>query len=393
MADMPDYCKETQKGKKMKKKLRVMNLIWSMGDGGAQQVVLNYLRDFRDDPEIDFWLYVYTEPTRSKYDREIAEQEYNVVYLNNPLTKIQIPYIRRFFQRPVSRKNWARAIHDFAPDVVHVHISSLLAATMPGIERERIPVRFDTLHSSPYRYRGMEKRAIIKAFQKQNVIPVCVTNEQVPQAQECYGITRYEVVHNGVDVERLKLGCLLKSQARASLGISEESFVVLGVGRLNPIKRYDLLIDAFAVLHRRRPDSLLLFAGEGAEKERLRSKAERLGIGECVRFLGNVAELAGLYCSADVLAVTSESESSSLVAIEAQVCGLRCVLSAGVPMESTLLPQTHRLSTDATAEEWCDALLDECFIGTPVAREEDYEVHAMSRRMKKVYLKYALNKE
>ena len=119
----------------MKKKLRVMNLIWSMGDGGAQQVVLNYLRDFRDDPEIDFWLYVYTEPTRSKYDREIAEQGYNVVYLNNPLTKIQIPYIRRFFQRPVSRKNWARAIHDFAPDVVHVHISSLLAATMPGIER------------------------------------------------------------------------------------------------------------------------------------------------------------------------------------------------------------------------------------------------------------------
>ena len=76
-----------------------MNLIWSMGDGGAQQVVLNYLRDFRDDPEIDFWLYVYTEPTRSKYDREIAEQGYNVVYLNNPLTKIQIPYIRRFFQR------------------------------------------------------------------------------------------------------------------------------------------------------------------------------------------------------------------------------------------------------------------------------------------------------
>ena len=59
-----------------------------MGDGGAQQVVLNYLRDFRDDPEIDFWLYVYTEPTRSKYDREIAEQEYNVVYLNKFRSRI-----------------------------------------------------------------------------------------------------------------------------------------------------------------------------------------------------------------------------------------------------------------------------------------------------------------
>ncbi len=138
----------------MQKKIKVMHMIWSMGDGGAQQVVINYLRDFNNDPDIEIKLYVYTKPTTSKYDLEIKREGYNVVYLNNPITKVQIPYIKRFFQRPVSKKVWDQVIKDYNPDVVHVHISALLGVTMPGIIKNKVPVRFDTLHSSPYRYTG-----------------------------------------------------------------------------------------------------------------------------------------------------------------------------------------------------------------------------------------------
>ena len=45
------------------KRIKVMSLIWSMGDGGAQQVIINYLRDFCNDPDIEFKVYVYTKPT------------------------------------------------------------------------------------------------------------------------------------------------------------------------------------------------------------------------------------------------------------------------------------------------------------------------------------------
>lgn len=87
------------------KRIKVMSLIWSMGDGGAQQVIINYLRDFCNDPDIEFKVYVYTKPTNSKYDKEIAEKGYNVVYLNNPRTRVQIPYIKRFFPEPRFKKN------------------------------------------------------------------------------------------------------------------------------------------------------------------------------------------------------------------------------------------------------------------------------------------------
>lgn len=369
-------------------KVKVMSLIWSMGDGGAQQVLINYLRDFKDDPDIDFRVCVYTEPTKSKYDREIEDKNYNVYYLNNPRTKIQIPYFKRFFQRPISKAAWVNAIREFKPDIVHVHISALLLATMPGIISENIPIRFDTLHSSPYRYKGKERKIISDAFQNQGVIPICVTKAQVREAQDWYGITKYEVVRNGVDIEGIRARCCARYEARALYGLKENTFVIIGVGRLNPIKKYDLLIEAFAEVHKLNRDSVLLLAGDGEEKNNLQHIAEKLGVSDSVKFLGNIADVTKLCCAADVLAVTSDTESSSLVAIEAQVCGTRCVLSAGVPEESILLKNTQRLPKGASVNDWRDALMNGSYEGTPAARIEDYEVHNMSKKMKEIYLKY-----
>ena len=370
------------------KKIKVMNMIWSMGDGGAQQVVLNYLRDFQNDPDIDFRLYVYTSPTNSKYDREILKEGYNVVYLNNPKTKIQIPYIKRHFQTSISQKAWGNAIHDFNPDIVHVHISGLLANTMPGILKENVPIRFDTLHSNPYRYKGKLKKTIVKAFLDYNVIPICLTEEQVSQAKDWYGISKYEVVRNGVDIGSIRAKCCTKQEARIQYGLKENTFVVIGVGRLNPIKKYDLLIESFAEVHRRNRNSILILAGDGEEKRKLQHAAEKLGVTDSVKFLGNISDVTMLYCAADVLAVTSDTESSSLVAIEAQACGTRCVLSHGVPKESVLLKSTQRLEENASVDDWCEALMNDSYEGTPAARIEDYEVHNMSKKMKEIYLKY-----
>lgn len=370
------------------KKIKVLNVIWSMKAGGAQQVVLNYLRDFKDDPDIDFSVCVYTAPTNSKYDQEIKREQYKVSYLNNPKTKIQIPYIKRFFQRPISQKAWADYICKSKPDIIHVHISSLLGATLPGIIKNDVPVRFDTLHSSPYRYTGRIKGLIVDAFRNENIIPICVTEAQVEESKEWYGITKYEVVRNGVDIEKIKEKCCPKIEARKEFGLGADDFVIIGVGRLNPIKKYDLLVDSFAEVKKKNSKSVLLFAGDGDEKKKLQYKAKKNGISESVKFLGNISDVTKLYCAADVLAVTSDTESSSLVAIEAQVCGTRCVLSAGVPRESILLNRTQRLKKDATAKDWCCALLDNSYRGIPVANIEDYEVHNMSRKMKEVYLKY-----
>jgi len=370
------------------KKIKVMNLIWHMGDGGAQQIIINYLRAFQNDPDIDFRLCVFTGPTNSKYDQEIREKNYDVVYLNEPDTKCPIPYVRRFFRRAVVTKAWEAAFADFQPDIVHVHLSALLEQTLPVIQHANIPVRFYTLHSSPYRQKGRLRKIISEAFQKRHIIPVCLTEEQVRMAQDWYGITDYELVRNGIDVDALRMGCCCREEARDYFGLDQHSFVVIGVGRLNPVKNFPLLIEAFAEIRKIRPNAKLVLAGDGDERKNLHRLVQEKNLSDHVLFPGNIMEISKLYCAADVLGITSISESVSLAALEAQVCNLRCILSDGVPSESILLENTRKMPANATAKEWAVALLDFSYSGSSVLPMELFDVHHVNRQLKEIYVNY-----
>ena len=369
-------------------KLKVMHLIWSMKAGGAQQIVLNYLRDFKDDPDIELKLYVYTEPSNSKYDTEIRERGYNVEYLNNPSTRVKLPYIKRWFQRPISKKTWSEAIQKFQPDIVHVHISALLSNTLEPIINANIPIRFDTLHSDPRRYVGKEKKIICKALNEERFIPVCVTKEQVELAKKHYGIKNFELLRNGIDIESIKNRIISKEEARNLLGLPKDAFIIAGVGRLNKVKNFSLLIDSFVEVLKERPNAMLVIAGDGSEKKTLYKQVKKHGIQDKVKFLGNQPNIVPVYCASDVLGITSISESASLTLIEAQICGLRCVISSGVPCESIISPLVKQMSFSDKVDKWAKEFLDKDFIGVTICKKGDYEVHELSKKLKAMYFKY-----
>lgn len=371
-----------------KKKLKVMHLIWSMQMGGAQQVVINYLRDFKDDEDIEFRLYVFCAPTDSIYDVEIREKKYPVYYLNNPKSRVNIPVVRWPFNRAVARKAWYEAIKEFDPDIVHVHISELLSTTIGPIEKAKVPVRFDTLHSNPLRYKGLQLFYNRLSFQKKGVIPICLNNEQAKVAEDYYGFKDYEIVRNGIDIKGDMYPDLSRDMIREELGIAIDTFVVLAVGRLQPVKNYPLLIKSFKKVCQQRKKSLLLIAGDGEKKEELKQLVDQLGLDNKVRFLGFYSETGKLYKSADVMAITSFSESTSLSLLESQQYGLRSVISAGVPDESIVSDKVKKMPENSSEEAWAQAILDEKFVGRQIIDISEYEVHKASERLKDIYLKH-----
>lgn len=370
----------------MERKLRVANLMWSMEDGGAQQIVLNYLRDFQEDEDIEFTLFVYSSPSSSKYDKEIQSEGYNVVYLNRPSLPFKLPVFGKIINGYIAKRTWEKVIIPYNPDIIHVHISALLENTIPCIKKSNAEIVFDTLHSDPQRYKGRKLKRIRKFFSNIGIIPICVTEEQVKIARLHYGISDYEVLHNGIDLDYIKSSKVEKKVARKKLGILENDYVVLGVGRLNPIKNFDLLIRIFAKLKETKKNSVLLIAGEGKEKEALLNLAKELGISENVRLLGNVEETSYLYCCADVLAITSLSEASCLVALEGQAYGLRCVMSHGVPDESIITGQAKKMKENASIEEWAAELSVGGKVCEHRCSEDDYEVHRISKKLKEIYI-------
>jgi len=112
--------------------------------------------------------------------------------------------------------------------------------------------------------------------------------------------------------------------ARHDLG---DAPILLFVGRLDPIKGIDLLLESAAQL--RHPAQVIVVGGDPTapagdpEIARLRARADELGVLDRVRFPGAVAqdELPTYYRAADVLVITSRYESFGLVAVEALACG------------------------------------------------------------------------
>lgn len=146
---------------------------------------------------------------------------------------------------------------------------------------------------------------------------------------------RIEVVPTGVDTMAFRPGD--RATARRELGIPHEAHVIVTVGRLVPVKRYDRAIDALTVLRRSTSgaDYRLVIVGRGPGRRSLEVRAQSQGVSEAVRFEGfrQGEELRTRYAAADLVLCTSEFENWSLSLLEALACGVPVlgVPNGGIP--------------------------------------------------------------
>ena len=114
--------------------------------------------------------------------------------------------------------------------------------------------------------------------------------------------------------------------------------MLLFVGRLDPLKGFDLALHAMALLENSGDLEMVVVGGEQEgknETSRLKAAAHMLGIEEYVRFAGVVPhdELPNYYSAAEALIMPSYYESFGLAALEALACGTPVVATrvGGLP--------------------------------------------------------------
>jgi len=135
------------------------------------------------------------------------------------------------------------------------------------------------------------------------------------------------IVSPGVDLEKFKSKNKFKS--REKLGLSQTSKILLSVGRLEPIKGYDVLINALSFLNISDDFDvrLLIIGGDSKsqnELERLNSLKLKHGLSNQVIFLGAIDhdELPIYFSAADVFLMPSAYETFGIAALEASACNL-----------------------------------------------------------------------
>ncbi len=93
--------------------------------------------------------------------------------------------------------------------------------------------------------------------------------------------------------------------------------LLLGVGRLHPVKGYDLVVDAFAAVASRHPDWTLAIVGDGEEHDRLAAQVRAYGLSGRVLLPGRIGSVAAWYRRADLFVSASHVEGFPNVLVEA----------------------------------------------------------------------------
>lgn len=217
-----------------------------------------------------------------------------------------------------------RAIHRYEPDLVHTH---LIHADLYGqvMARTLGKPAVSTVHSADSFYRRQPYRTVAKAVGHLACRTVAISEHVAGYLRELRTVPeeRLRVIHYGVDAQRWSGDARERAQARARLDIRSDDFVVGAASRLIPGKGHEFLLDAFETATRTEPHLLLLLAGDGPLKERLRSRAAGLGPGRA-RFLGFLPEIHDFMAACDVVVFPTSpdlSEGFGLAALEAHAAG------------------------------------------------------------------------
>ncbi|MSQ12618.1 MAG: glycosyltransferase family 1 protein [Dehalococcoidia bacterium] len=231
-----------------------------------------------------------------------------------------------------------------AYDVVHGHywLSGRAGLDLRDAWNTPLVATFHTLGEAKLQARAGEREPDLRVLWERRIVAgadaLMVSTEHERDAlQRLYGVSssKIAIIAPGVDVNLFKpLGISLAQQA---LGLDGKR-VLLFVGRLDPVKGLDIALEAMSLLEDQNDLEMVVVGGEQdgkTESGRLQALAQRLGVGDRVRFTGPVAheDLPYYYSAAEALVMPSYYESFGLAALEAMACGTPVVAArvGGLP--------------------------------------------------------------
>jgi glycosyltransferase involved in cell wall biosynthesis len=146
------------------------------------------------------------------------------------------------------------------------------------------------------------------------------------------------IIPNGIDLSNFKQA-KSPGSLRARLGLKSDAPLLLSVGRIDPEKRLDFLIDAFVLLADQFPQARLVFAGDGSARKHLEEKAASTQFRERILFLGMVdrADLPDVLHDATMFLSASTTEVHPISVIEAIASSLPIVAVQDEAFEGMVL--------------------------------------------------------
>ena len=235
-------------------------------------------------------------------------------------------------------------------DLMHVRSRAPAWSTLLASQSTEIP--FITTYHGAYGEKGPIKRFYNGVMVRGRLV-IANSHYTSDLIHTRYGTPREKirVIYRGVDPEfdpaRITVERLLRM--RSGWGVRAGEPVILLAARLTGWKGQAVLIDAVAELARERKlgDAVAILAGDHQGRDRyklqLEDQIKAHGLGDRVRLVGHVSDVAAAFAAAHVTVVAStEPEAFGRSAAEAQAAGCPVIATRlGAPQETVLAPPEH----------------------------------------------------
>lgn len=225
----------------------------------------------------------------------------------------------------------ARLLRNRRIDVLHSHLfyGSLFASPIGRLCR--VPLIVETPHVRERWRHGLKGHYLVDRLVGRCVdryIAVSEANRRYLIEDKGLPPRKIFVIRNGCDLGRFDPRREASPALRESLGFSPADPIVVVVGRLEPQKGHEILLQAMTVVRRAFPTVRLVCVGEGGLRAELEARATALDLSAAVRFVGQRGDVPDWFALGDVVVLPSLYEGLPLVAIEALAAGRAMVATA-----------------------------------------------------------------
>ncbi len=330
------------------KKIKVLHIFDAFNQGGIENFVMNVYRNI-DRKRIQFdFAFRYTKP--GYFDKEAKELGGHIYY---------------FLSEKKTLKNYAHSItkiiDEYGPyDAVHSHCYFFSGYILGIAKKCNVPIRIAHSHDTQKGRKETLYRRIYENYMRNRIHKNATVMLSCSRAAGEYVFgnnAKFQVLYNGIDLNRFKYSYELRKITRENLGIKDHEFVLLNVARFSKQKNHTYQIKIIKELLKRSVPFKYIFIGGGEYLDTIRENVRKIGADSNVLFLQNIGNTENYYNAADIFLLPSKYEGMSIVSIEAQAAGLPSLISSAVTREINVTNLVQNLDITIPASQWADIII------------------------------------
>jgi len=289
------------------KRTKILHIITSLGIGGAENLLLSYLKNL-DKKKYSFYVCC----LRDKPDDLNIE-------ISNYAQIINLKMKSKF--NPIVIFHLLKVIKEIQPEIIHTHLFQPRIYTTFAHLLYRRGVLITHKHSivNPRKHHIFMLLEIATILFNKKVIAISESVKQSLCKYEFIPNSKIFVLTNSIDY--LKFNEVFRHRTYPL----DKSIVIGTVSRVERVKGINYLLIAMKIILKKYPYSKLEIVGEGSELDELKLLSKKLGISNSVIFFGKLANPIPNYGRMDVFVLPSLLEGFGLVLLEAMAAGIPIV--------------------------------------------------------------------